>query len=207
MLIVGLTGSIGMGKSTAAAQFAARGIPVFSADDAVHELYQGELVPQIAEAFPGCVVEGVVDRGELAQVLAEDPQALARLEALVHPAVQKREWRFLEQARNAGATMAVLEIPLLFEVGADRLVDASIVLTAPPEVQRARVLARPGMSEAKFSQLLARQMSDAEKRARADYVIDSSGPIAATADKIAEIIDQLSSHPAKAFARWQEIYQ
>lgn len=206
MLIIGLTGSIGMGKSTAAGHFSARGIPVFSADDAVHDLYKTDLVREIEVAFPGTVTDGVVDRTRLMQAVSGNSTALKQLESLVHPAVRKREWQFLEQARASGAQMAVLEIPLLFEVETDKLVDVAIVLTAPPEVQRTRVFDRPGMSEEKFAQLLARQMSDADKRARADFVVDTGATIVETETKIAELVKILKSRPANAFAKWQALY-
>ncbi len=206
MLIVGLTGSMGMGKSTAAKVFADHGIPVFDADAAVHDLYSNELVAPLAQAFPGAVVNGVVDRKALARLIADDDQALARLEKLVHPLVQRREWEFLRQAHQAGAAMAVLEIPLLFEVGSDKNVDVVLVMTAPPEVQRARVFKRPGMTEAKFQRLMARQMPDAEKRARADIVVDSSGSLAETQAQIERIIAGLEGRQGQAFANWSKLY-
>jgi dephospho-CoA kinase len=164
--VIGLTGSIGMGKSETARLFAAEGVPVFDADAAIHALYAGEAAAMIEAAYPGTTRNGAVDRAALAQAVAGDPAALARLEGLMHPLVAERRDDFLE---GATAPIVVLDIPLLLETGLK--VDAVVVASAPPDVQRQRVLARPGMSEAKFNALLARQMSDAEKRSQADYVV------------------------------------
>lgn len=171
--VLGLTGSIGMGKSTTAEMFAAAGVPVWDADAAVHALYApgGAAVAAVAAAFPGAVRQGAVDRGALKSLLASDPSALPRLESIVHPRVAASRAAFL--AAHADAPLIVLDIPLLFETGADALCDATLVVTAPPEVQRARVLARPGMTEDQLSLILARQMPDAEKRARATHVIET----------------------------------
>jgi len=173
MIIVGLTGSIGMGKSTTAELFAEAGLPVHSADAAVHRLYAGAAAPQIEAAFPGTVIDGVVDRDRLGGQVLGDREALKRLEAIVHPLVGEVELAFVEEARATGAPAAILDIPLLFETGADRRCDRIVVVSAPEDVQRRRVLARPGMSEEKFRQILEKQVPDAEKRARADYVIDT----------------------------------
>jgi dephospho-CoA kinase len=175
MVVLGLTGSIGMGKTTTARFFAEAGVPVFDADAAVHRLYAGEAVASIEAAFPGTTAERGVDRGKLAQAVVGDPAALARLEAIIHPLVRREELRFIDEAGKAGAPVAVLDIPLLFETGRDSLVDAVVVVSAPPEVQRARVFERPGMTEEKFRTLLEKQMPDEEKRRRADFVVDSSG--------------------------------
>jgi dephospho-CoA kinase len=175
MVVLGLTGSIGMGKTTTARFFAEAGVPVFDADAAVHRLYAGEAVASIEAAFPGTTTEHGVDRGKLAQAVVGDPAALARLEAIIHPLVRREELRFIDEAGKAGAPVAVLDIPLLFETGRDSLVDAVVVVSAPPEVQRARVFERPGMTEEKFRTLLEKQMPDEEKRRRADFVVDSSG--------------------------------
>jgi dephospho-CoA kinase len=175
MVVIGLTGSLGMGKSTALRFFAEAGVPVYDADETVHQLYAGEAAAAIEAAFPGTTGEHGVDRARLAQAVLGDPAALSRLEAIVHPLVRREEQRFLETARNAGARIAVLDIPLLFETGGDARVDAVVVVSAPPEMQRARALERPGMTEEKFQALLAKQMPDAEKRRRADFVVDSSG--------------------------------
>ena len=176
MIVLGLTGSIGMGKSTTAELFRQAGTAVYDADAAVAALYArgGAAVAPVEEAFPGVVRDGAVDRQRLSAALAKDPSALARLEAVVHPLVEARRRTFLEQARADAASVAVLDVPLLWEVGAHDQVDAVVVVTAPEDVQRARVLARPGMTDEKLRLILARQIPDAEKRDRADFVIDTS---------------------------------
>jgi dephospho-CoA kinase len=174
MVVLGLTGSLGMGKSTTARFFAEAGVPVFDADAAVHRLYAGEAAAAIEAAFPGTAGEHGVDRAKLAQAVVGDPAALARLEAIIHPLVRREELRFIDGAGKAGAPVAVLDIPLLFETGRASLVDAVVVVSAPPEVQRARAFERPGMTEEKFGALLAKQMPDEEKRRRADFIVDSS---------------------------------
>jgi dephospho-CoA kinase len=174
MVVLGLTGSLGMGKSTTARFFAEAGVPVFDADAAVHRLYAGEAAAVIEAAFPGTTSEHGVDRAKLAQAVLGDPAALARLEAIIHPLVRREELRFIAEASEAGAPVAVLDIPLLFETGRASLVDAVVVVSAPPEVQRARAFERPGMTEDKFRALLAKQMPDEEKRRRADFIVDSS---------------------------------
>ncbi|WP_372839961.1 dephospho-CoA kinase [Phaeovulum sp.] len=172
--LLGLTGSIGMGKSTTASMFADLGVPVWDADATVHRLYArgGAAVAPIAAAFPAAVVAGEVDRAALKQLLEADKQALFQLESIVHPLVAADRAAFI--ASHASAQVILLDIPLLFETGADAVCDATLVVTAPPEVQRARVLARPGMTEAQLALILARQMPDAEKRARASYVIETA---------------------------------
>jgi dephospho-CoA kinase len=174
MFILGLTGSLGMGKSTTARFFSEEGVPVHDADAVVHRLYEGEAAAAIEAAFPGTTAGGKVDRTRLAARVLGDGAALARLEAIVHPLVQDAERRLVAEARSRGESIAVLDIPLLFESGADRRVDAVVVVSAPSDVQRARVLERPGMTVEKLEAILARQMSDAEKRARADFVVDTS---------------------------------
>jgi dephospho-CoA kinase len=174
MLVLGLTGSLGMGKSTTADFFAQEGVPVYSADAAVHRLYAGEAAALIEAAFPGTVVDGVVDRGRLARRVLGDADALGRLESIVHPLVRREEERFLSDAEAAGAAVAVLDIPLLFETGGERRCDAVVVVSAPPEVQRSRAMQRKGMTEEKFQAIVAKQMPDSEKRRRADFVVDSS---------------------------------
>ena len=176
MKVIGLTGSIGMGKSTTAELFRQAGTAVYDADAAVAALYArgGAAVAPVEEAFPGVVCDGAVDRQRLSAAVAKDPSALARLEAVVHPLVEARRRTFLEQARADAASVAVLDVPLLWEVGAHDQVDAVVVVTAPEDVQRARVLARPGMTDEKLRLILARQIPDAEKRDRADFVIDTS---------------------------------
>jgi dephospho-CoA kinase len=173
MLRIGLTGSIGMGKTTTAGLFRSRGVPVHDSDAAVHEIYRGAAVPRIAEAFPGAVINGLVDRQVLAQRVLGNPVALNRLEQIVHPMVADHRADFIRKAENAGAAMVVLDIPLLFESGLTDSVDLIVVVTAPPEVQRARVLLRPGMTTEKFEAIRARQLPDGEKRRRAHAVIET----------------------------------
>jgi dephospho-CoA kinase len=191
MLVIGLTGSIGMGKSTVARRFIANGIAVFDADAVVHELYEGEAVSIVEAAFPGSTRDGRVDRTSLAQLLKKDKGALERLEKIVHPMVRDKREKFLATRKSAGAQMVVLEIPLLFETGGEKQVDVTVVVSAPADVQRARVLERPGMSEAKLDALLANQMPDAEKRRRADYVVDTDRPIEDTGAEIDKLIELL----------------
>ena len=174
MVVLGLTGSIGMGKSTTARFFAEAGVPVHDSDLAVHRLYAGPAAAAIEAEFPGVRDADGVDRNRLAQRVLADPDAFRRLEEIIHPLVRREEVRFLDDAERAGAPIAVLDIPLLFETGADRRVDAVVVVSAPAEVQRARALGRPGMSEEKFQALLAKQMPDTEKRRRADFLVDTS---------------------------------
>jgi dephospho-CoA kinase len=192
MRIIGLTGSIGMGKSTTAGFFREAGVPVWDADAAVYALYApgGAAVPAIAALRPQAVRGGAVDRADLRRWIAEDPGALARIEAAVHPLVAADRDAFLDRARAAGAALAVIDVPLLFEAKTPPPVDIRVVVTAPPEVQRARVLARPGMTEAHFEALLAKQMPDAEKRRRADHVIETltlEGARQAVQDLLAEL--------------------
>ena len=201
MLIVGLTGSMGMGKSTAAAAFAAHGIAVLDADAEVHKLYKGAAVAPIEAAFPGTTTAEGVDRVRLAAALMADPAGFKRLEHIVHPLVRAAEQAFLVAEQRRGARIAVLEIPLLYETGGDRLVDVVVVVSASAEKQRERLLARPGMTAAKLDGLLARQMPDMEKRARADFVVDTNGTLADTAVAIDAIIAKLASRRGSAFQR------
>jgi dephospho-CoA kinase len=191
MIVLGLTGSIGMGKSTTAALFAESGIPVHSADETVHHLYAGKAAPGVEALFPGTVRDGVVDRDTLACRVLGDPQALQALEALVHPMVREEEEAFLAFHRSSGTKLVVLDIPLLFETGGKGRVDRILVVSAPAEIQRARVLARPGMTAEKFSAISARQVPDAEKRARADFVLDTSRGLDAARTDLAVIIGKL----------------
>lgn len=188
MIVLGLTGSIGMGKSTVAAMFADEGVPVFDADAAVHRLQgpAGALVERIEALFPGTTGETGVNRTSLAERVLGDSEALARLEALVHPAVAGERQGFLDRHREA--KIVVLDIPLLFEKGGSAAVDKIAVVSAPPEIQRARVLARPGMSEEKLARILELQLADAEKRARADFIIPTGGPLEETRDSVRRII-------------------
>jgi dephospho-CoA kinase len=174
MFILGLTGSIGMGKSTTAKFFREAGVPVHDSDAVVHRLYAGEAVAPVEEAFPGTVVHGKVDRAKLSDKLIGNPEAIKRLEAIVHPLVRAVSVRFMQEQAARGARAIVLDIPLLFETGGEKNVDAVVVVSAPPDVQRARVLSRPGITAARLDALLARQMPDAQKRARAHFVVDSS---------------------------------
>ena len=197
MFILGLTGSLGMGKTTTAGFFAEAGVPVHDADAAVHRLYEGEAAAAIEAAFPGTTANGKVDRAKLSQRVLEDPQALPRLEALIHPLVRESTARFLAEAERQGAKIAVLDIPLLFETGGDRRVDAIVVVSAPQDVQRARVLARPGMTAAKLDTILARQLADAEKRRRADFVVDTSRGFEAARAQVAEILRAVATMPKR----------
>src|ERR1043166_2063376 len=174
MLILGLTGSIGMGKSTAARFFAEAGVPVHDADAAMHRLYAGEAVEPIAKAFPGTVIDGKVDRVKRAARVLDDPAALKRLEAIVHPLVRAQELKFLAEAAARGAPIVVLDIPLLFEVGAEDRVDAVVVVSPPSELRGERVRTRPDMSAGKLDAILAKQTPDEEKRRRAHFMVDSS---------------------------------
>jgi dephospho-CoA kinase len=173
VIVLGLTGSIGMGKSATARMFTEAGVPVHDADAAVHRLYRAEAVPAIAARFPGTTSATGVDREALARLVLTDATALADLQAIIHPLVRTDADAFLERHRAAGCRLAVLDIPLLFETGGESRVDAVVVVSAPESVQRARVLARPGMTEEKFAAILAKQMPDAEKRRRAHFVVDT----------------------------------
>jgi dephospho-CoA kinase len=195
MIRLGLTGSIATGKSTALQAFAALGVPVFSSDEAVHALYEGEAVPGIAAVFPNVVHGGKVDRARLASRLVAHPEELPRLEAVVHPLVRHRIAAFLAKAERAGAALAVVDIPLLYEGGHDYGLDAVLVTVVDAESQRRRALARPAMTVEKFETLLARQMPQAEKQRRATYVIDTSGPIPETAAKVGELVRTIGARP------------
>jgi dephospho-CoA kinase len=197
MIVLGLTGSIGMGKSTVEGFFAEAGVPVHDADATVHQLYAGTAAPAIEVAFPGTVADGKVDRDRLAQRVIGDAAALKRLEAIVHPLVRRDEERFLADADAAGAKIAVLNIPLLFETGAEARCDAVVVVSAPADVQRARVMARPGMTTERLAALLAKQMPDAEKRARADFVVDTSTDFDSTRAQIRAILAAAESLPIR----------
>lgn len=177
MLILGLTGSAAMGKSTVSAMFAARGVPVFDADRTVHGLYAGAAAPVVEGAFPGTTVDGVVDRDLLRARVLGDETAMVRLEGLIHPLVKREKERFLADARGAGRRIVLLDIPLLFETGAENEADLVIVVSAPASIQRDRMLKRPGMTPDRLEAMLARQMPDAEKRRRAHFVIDTSGTL------------------------------
>jgi dephospho-CoA kinase len=195
VIILGLTGSIGMGKSTTGRMFADEGALVWDADAAVHRLYArgGAAVGPLDEAFPGVVVEGAVDRTRLAEALGRDEGAFKRLEALVHPLVAQDRAQDLAAARAEGVRLAVLDIPLLFETGGEAFVDAVVVVTADPEVQAARVLARPGMTRERFEAILARQTPDAEKRRRADFLVDTGRGLDAAREQVRQIVETVLS--------------
>jgi dephospho-CoA kinase len=189
VIVVGLTGSIAMGKSTVAAMFAEFGVPTFNADDAVREFYaDGEGAKSIETAFPGVMVDGKIDRERLGARVLGDPTALERLEGLVHPSVAKARNRFLERAAAEGRRMAIVDVPLLIETGGDSDVDLVVVVSAPESVQRARALAREGMTEAKLEALMARQASDAAKRRRAHFIIDTRGSRQSTRAVVAQFM-------------------
>jgi dephospho-CoA kinase len=192
MIVLGLTGSIGMGKSTTAGMFAEAGVPVHDSDEAVHRLYAGAAAPFVEAAFPGTVVDGVVDRAELSRRVVGNPEAIAMLEKIVHPLVRSDASQFVARHRRAGTPLIVLDIPLLFETGGSNRVDRIAVVSAPPDVQRERVLSRPGMTPEKFEAILARQTPDAEKRERADFVIDTGRGIEAARDQVHAIIRELT---------------
>ena len=197
MIVLGLTGSAAMGKSATAAMFAEEGIPVFDADAEVHKLYDGAAAGPIEAEFPGTVVNGRVDRERLAARVVNDPDALKRLETVVHPLVRAAEERFRAEARASGAKVAVLNTPLLFETGGDKRVDKVIVVSAPVDVQRDRLYARPNMTDEKFRAILARQMSDSEKRKRADFVIETDRGFDAARAEVREILRRVAGTRGK----------
>jgi dephospho-CoA kinase len=197
MFILGLTGSLGMGKSTTAGFFAEAGVPVHDADAVVHRLYEGEAATAIEAAFPGTTAGGKVDRVKLAARVLDDPEALRRLEAIVHPLVREAERRFLSDARARGAKVVVLDIPLLIETAGHQRVDAVVVVSAPGDVQRQRVLERPGMTPDKLDALLARQMADSEKRRHADFVVDTSRGFEAARAQVKEILRAVATMPER----------
>ncbi|HET7210986.1 MAG TPA: dephospho-CoA kinase [Methyloceanibacter sp.] len=201
MLVVGLTGGIGMGKSAVAQRFAEHGIPVFNADLCVHQLYEGAAVAPLEAAFPGVTREGRVDRTLLSKTIAGSPERLHQLERIVHPLVVEAELDFLRVQEKNGARLAVLEIPLLFETGADARVDVTVVVSAPQDVQRTRVLARPGMTVDKLEHLLARQLPDGERRARADFVVDSGTSLEHMRIEIDTLIESLKSKEGRVMDR------
>ena len=192
MIILGLTGSIGMGKSTTAKLFEEAGVPVYDADAAVHKIYEGEAAAAIEAAFPGTTAEGRVDRNKLSAKVVHDPAAMKRLEQIVHPMLGASRQKFLHDAEQSGAPVAVVDIPLLFETGGEKRVDAVVVVTTTPEIQRQRILERDNMTGEKLEAILARQLPDAEKRKRADFVVDTSHGLepvrAAIRDILAEVV-------------------
>jgi len=202
MLIIGLTGSIGMGKSTAAARFRENGIAVFDADAEVHRLYAGPISAEIGSAFPGAVENGKVDRGKLSALLLKKPESFKDLEKIVHPRIRQGERRFLQAEHARGAQMAVLEVPLLFEAGGFEKVDVKVVVSADSEIQRQRVLPRPGMTAQKFATIVSRQLSETEKRTRADFVVDTAGSIDNCNSQIDHIIAKLSARTGQAYDKY-----
>jgi dephospho-CoA kinase len=197
MFILGLTGSIGMGKSTTANFFREAGVPVHDSDAVVHRLYEGEAVAPVEAAFPGVTVDGRIDRGKLAEKLVGHPEAIKTLEAIVHPLVRAVSERFIAEQRARGMRAIVLDIPLLFETGGETRVDAVVVVSAPVDVQRARVLSRPGMTADKLAALLKRQMSDAEKRARAHFIVDSSRSFDSARAQVHAILRAVAALPGR----------
>jgi dephospho-CoA kinase len=197
MRVLGLTGSIGMGKSTTAKLFVEAGVPVYDADATVHMVYQGEAVPAIEAAFPGTTTDGKVDRAKLSARLVHDPAAIRQLEQIVHPMLRAYHQKFLDDAERSGAPVAVVDVPLLFETGGEKRVDAVVVVTTDPEIQRRRVLARDNMTSEMLDAILARQLPDIEKRQRADFIVDTShgpGPVRA---RIKEILSEAAKMPRR----------
>lgn len=197
MIILGLTGSIGMGKSTTAKLFAEAGVPVYDADATVHRLYEGEAVPAIEAAFPGTTVNGKVDRARLSAQVVHDPAAMKRLEQIVHPMLGASRQKFLDDAERSGAPVAVVDVPLLYETGGEKRVDAVVVVTTTAENQRQRILGRDDMTEEKLDAILARQLPDAEKRKRADFLVDTSHGLDPVRAQIRDILDQAAKMPQR----------
>ena len=197
MLILGLTGSIGMGKSTTAKLFAEAGVPVYDADAAVHRLYEGEAAPAIEAAFPGTTIDGKVDRVRLSARVVHDPAAMKQLEQIVHPMLGASRQKFFDDAERSGAPIVVVDVPLLFETKGEGRVDAVVVVTTTPEIQRQRILARENMTAEKLDAILARQLPDAEKRRRADFVVDTSHGLDPVRARIRDILEQAVKMPRR----------
>ena len=197
MIILGLTGSIGMGKSTTAKLFAEAGVPVYDADANVHRIYEGEAVPSIEAAFPGTTADGKVDRNRLSAKVVHDPAAIRKLEQIVHPMLHASRQKFLHDAEQSGAPVAVVDVPLLFETGGDSRVDAVVVVTTTPEIQRQRVLTRDNMTGERLDAILARQLPDAEKRKRADFVVDTSHGLDPVRARIRDILTDAVKMPRR----------
>ncbi len=197
MIVLGLTGSIGMGKSTTATLFAEAGVPVYDADATVHMLYEGGAVPAIEAAFPGTTVDGKVDRNKLSARVVHDPAAIKRLEQIVHPMLGASRQKFMDDAERSGAAVAVVDVPLLFETGGEKRVDAVVVVTTTPELQRQRILARDNMTSEKLDAILARQLPDAEKRRRADFVVDTSDGLDPVRLRIRDILNEAVKMPRR----------
>ena len=203
MLLVGLTGSIGMGKSETAKMFARLGVPVYDADAAVHAIYEkgGAAVEPLRAEFPDAIVDDAVDRARLSKLVLDDKDALKKLEGIVHPLVGQTQLHFLKDAQASGAKIAVLDIPLLYETGGETRVDAVVVVSAPADVQRARVLERPGMTAEKFEQILAKQVPDADKRARADFVVETDKGLEHAFEQVKRITEDLQSWEPKVLTQ------
>jgi dephospho-CoA kinase len=197
MLILGLTGSIGMGKSTTAKLFAEAGVPVYDADATVHRLYEGEAAPAIEAAFPGTTTDGKVDRNKLSARVVHDPAAMKQLEQIVHPMLGASRQQFMDDAERSGAPIVVVDVPLLFETGGEKRVDAVVVVTTTPESQRHRILARDNMTGEKLDAILARQLPDAEKRRRADFVVDTSHGLDPVRVRIRDILAEAVKMPQR----------
>jgi dephospho-CoA kinase len=197
MIILGLTGSIGMGKSTTAKLFMEAGVPVYDADATVHMIYEGEATPAIEAAFPGTTVAGKVDRAKLSAQVVHDAAAMKRLEQVVHPMLRAYHQKFLDDAERSGAPVAVVDVPLLFETGGEKRVDAVVVVTTSPELQRQRILARDNMTAEKLDAILARQLPDAEKRKRADFIVDTSHGLDPVRERIRDILDEAAKMPQR----------
>jgi dephospho-CoA kinase len=197
MIILGLTGSIGMGKSTTAKLFTEAGVPVYDADATVHMVYEGEAAPAIEAAFPGTTVGGKVDRAKLSAQVVHDAAAMKRLEGIVHPMLRAYHQKFLDEAEQSGAPVAVVDVPLLYETGGEKRVDAVVVVTTSPEVQRERILARDNMTAEKLDAILARQLPDAEKRKRADFIVDTSRGLDPVRARIRDILQEAGKMPRR----------
>ena len=197
MIILGLTGSIGMGKSTTAKLFEEAGVPVYDADASVHRLYEGEAAPAIEAAFPGTTVDGKVDRNRLSAKVVHDAAAMKQLEQIVHPMLGASRQKFFDDAERSGAPVVVVDVPLLFETGGEKRVDAVVVVTTTPEIQRERILARDNMTGEKLDAILARQLPDAEKRKRADFVVDTSHGLDPVRLRIRDILEQAAKMPQR----------
>jgi dephospho-CoA kinase len=197
MIILGLTGSIAMGKSTTAKLFAEAGVPVYDADATVHRLYEGEAAPAIEAAFPGTTVDGKVDRARLSARVVNDPAAIKRLEGIVHPMLGASRQKFLLDAEQSGAPVVVVDVPLLFETGGEKRVDAVVVVTTSPDIQRERVLTRANMTPEMLATVLTRQLPDAEKRKRADFVVDTSHGLDPVRARIRDILNEAVKMPQR----------
>ena len=208
MIILGLTGSIAMGKTTVAAMFQQQGVPVISADEIVHDLYRGKAVPFMQDLFPESITDNKVDRKKLLQCLKADPSGFEKLEALIHPLVREAEWTFIKTEQTKGTNIVLLEIPLLYETGAETLMDAVIVVSAGEKEQKKRALARPDMTEAKLNQLLAKQIPDAEKCFRADFLIKTNTTMKETEIQVEATLQKIKETlTANAYQKWKTQYE